>query len=106
MIAGTWQRRDGTRTIYHHGGRPLPETLPVRTDSLLLNLDDIWQLELSAKEFSGLIADGVNARVEESADNYIITNGTSRTIGASRLLKATLKLNRADLHPIEALRHE
>src|SRR6266404_2349852 len=102
MIAGTWQRRDGTRTIYHHGGRPLPETLPVRTDSLLLNLDDIWQLELSAKEFSGLIADGANAaQVEESAGNYIITNSTSRMIGASRLLKATLKLNRVDLHPIE-----
>jgi hypothetical protein len=101
MIAGVWQKADGSRTIYHHGRRPLQETLPVRTDELLLNLDDIWQLELSAKEFSRLILDGVNARVEESADNYIVTNATSRTIGASRLLKATLKLNRTDLHPIE-----
>ncbi len=67
----------------------------------VLNLDDIWQLELSAKEFSGLIAGSFSAQVEQSANAYVITNGTSRTIGASRLLKATLKLNRKDLHPIE-----
>jgi RNA polymerase sigma factor (sigma-70 family) len=101
MIAGVWQKADGSRTIYHHGGRARPESVLATTANLLLNLDDIWQLELSAKEFSGLIADGVNAQVEEGADNYIITNRTSRTIGASRLLKATMKLNRADLHPIE-----
>ncbi len=101
MIAGMWQKADGSRTIYHHGGRPRPEAVPATTDNLLLNLDDIWQLELSAKEFSGLIAGSFSAQVEQSANAYVITNGTSRTIGASRLLKATLKLNRKDLHPIE-----
>jgi RNA polymerase sigma factor (sigma-70 family) len=101
MIAGVWQKADGSRMIYHHGGKPRPETVLAGTDNLLLNLDDIWQLNLSAKEFSGLIAGALDPQVEESADNYVITNGTSRTIGASRLLKATLKLSRADLHPIE-----
>ena len=101
MIAGAWQRADGSRTVYHHGNRPRPEAASARTDSLLLNLDEIWQLELSAKEFSRLIAGEVKAQVEESADSYLITYGTGRTIGASHLLKATMKLSRADLHPIE-----
>jgi hypothetical protein len=101
LIAGAWQKADGSRTVYHHGGRPRPQTAPSSTDSLLLNLDEIWQLELSAKEFSGLIAGAVDAQVEETADSYLITYGTSRKIGASHLLKATLKLSRADLHPIE-----
>src|SRR5260370_1099348 len=67
MIAGAWQKSDGSRTVYHHGGRARRETVP-GTDGLLLNLDDIWQLELSAKEFSGLIASAASAQVEESSD--------------------------------------
>jgi hypothetical protein len=75
--------------------------VPAGTDGLLLNLDDIWQLELSAKEFSGLIASAASAQVEESSDTYLITYGKPRTLGASRLLKATLKLSHAHLHPVE-----
>jgi RNA polymerase sigma factor (sigma-70 family) len=100
MIAGAWQKADGSRTVSHHGGRPRREAAPT-TDSLLLNLDEIWQLELSAKEFSGLIAGASDAQLEERPDSYVITYGSARTIGASRLLKATLKLSRADLHAIE-----
>jgi RNA polymerase sigma factor (sigma-70 family) len=102
LIAGVWQKADGSRTVYNHEGRPRPESAPVVTDGLL-NLDNIWQLELSAQEFSGLIADVVNGQLEERADSYFITGGGPRTIGASRLLKATLKLRRADLHPIEQI---
>ena len=101
MIAGAWQKADGSRTVYHHGGRLRPETAPSSKDSLLMNLDEIWQLELSAKEFNGLIAGAANAQLEEKPDSYLITYGNARTIGASRLLKATLKLSHADLHPIE-----
>ena len=101
MIAGAWQKADGSRTVYHHGHRPRTEAAPSGTVSLLLNLEDIWQLELSAKDFSGLIARASDALVEERTDSYLITYGTGRTIGASRLLTATLKLRRADLHPIE-----
>jgi RNA polymerase sigma factor (sigma-70 family) len=101
MIAGAWQKADGSRTAYHHGARPRPEPVPPTTDSLLLNPDNIWQLELSAKQFSQLIAGGFNAQVEERADSYVITYATARTIGAGRLLTAKLKLTRADLRPIE-----
>ncbi|MGH9972084.1 MAG: RNA polymerase sigma factor [Pyrinomonadaceae bacterium] len=101
LIAGAWQKADGSRTVYHHGSRARRETAPARTDNLLLNLDDIWQLELSATEFSGLIQGAVNAQMEERPDGYLITYVNARTIGASRLLQATLKLSRANLHPIE-----
>jgi hypothetical protein len=101
MMAGAWQKSDGSRTVYHHGGRARRETVPAGTDGLLLNLDDIWQLELSAKEFSGLIASAASAQVEERSDIYLITYGKPRTIGAGRLLKATLKLSHAQLHPVE-----
>jgi RNA polymerase sigma factor (sigma-70 family) len=101
LIAGAWQKADGSHTVYHHGGRSRRATAPAGSDSLLLNLDEIWQLELSVKEFSALIAGAANAQVEERPDSYLITYGNARTIGASRLLKATLKLSRANLHPTE-----
>ncbi len=68
---------------------------------LLLNLEDIWQLEPSAQSFSALIGEVAAVEVEERSTAYVLTYAKQRTIGASRLLKATLTLNKSDLHAIE-----
>ena len=67
----------------------------------MLNLEDVWQLDPSAKEFNTLIAGSADAHLEERATGYVITSEEERAIGASRLLKATLTLRRSDLHTIE-----
>lgn len=101
LIAGAWQKPDGSRTVYHHGSKPRPEPTLTSAANLLLNLDDVWRLEPSAETFSALIAEPVAVRVDERATTYVLTYDKVRSIGASLLLKATLTLNKIDLHPIE-----
>jgi len=92
-----WQKGDGSRTVYHHGAGAHAQPTPAQADNLLLNLDDIWQLEPSAKEFSSLIAGIEESKVEERPAGYVISSGKERAVGSSRLIKATLTLSRTDL---------
>ena len=101
LIAATWQKPDGTRTVYHHGSKPLAAARLESPDHLFLNFDDIWQVEPTSGTFTDLIANAAAASVEERATTYVITFENARTIGASRLLKATLTLSKSDLHAIE-----
>lgn len=97
LLAGTWQKPDGSHVVYHHGSGLRPDRT-LRPDSLLLNLEDIWRLGLSATDFTAVVATEAG-RVTEQASTYIITYDNPRSIGATRLLKATLTLNREDLRP-------
>ena len=101
LVAGAWQKPDGFRTVYHHGRRPQSQPAPATAESLLLNLDDIWQLEPSAQTFSVLIGEPSLAQLSETSQTYVLTYEGVRTIGASRLLRATLVLSKRDLHPLE-----
>ena len=101
LIAGSWQKADGSRTVYHHGSKPRPEPALTSPENLLLNLEDVWQLEPSAETFSALIAEPALARVEERSTTHVLIYDKPRAIGASLLLKATLTLNKSDLHAIE-----
>lgn len=101
LIAGAWQRSDGSRTVYHHGSKPRPQPALSTPDNLLLNLEDIWQLEPLAQTFSLLIVEPALARLSETSKTYVLSYEKVRTIGASRLLRATLVLSKSDLHPVE-----
>ncbi|HEX6649443.1 MAG TPA: hypothetical protein VF075_07880, partial [Pyrinomonadaceae bacterium] len=101
LIAGAWQKPDSSRTVYHHGSKPQSQPALATPDNLLLNLEDVWQLEPSAQTFRMLIAEPGLASVEERSTTYVLSYDKERTIGASRLLKATLTLSKSDLHSIE-----
>ena len=101
MIAGVWQTADGARTVYHHGSKPQSQSPITTPDNLLLNLEDVWQLEPSAQAFHTLIAEPAVAQVEERSSSFVLHYEQGRTIGASRLLKATLTLSKPDLRPME-----
>ena len=101
LIAGEWQKADGSRMVYHHGSKPRPEPALASPENLLLNLEDVWQLEPSAETFSALIAEPALARVEERSTTFVLVYDQVRAIGASLLLKATLTLNKSNLHAIE-----
>ena len=108
LIAGDWRRSDGVQTLYHHGARP---QLQIRNpQSAIRNFDSVWQLEPSAKEFSELIKGTQNAHVEERGSVYIISKfaesvdnsaSASASSAVNYVVRATLTLSRADLHPIE-----
>jgi len=101
LIAGAWQKSDGSRTVFHHGSKPRSESALAAPGDLLLNLEDIWQLEPSSQSFRSLIGDSAVVEVEERSTTYVLISEKPRTVGASRLLKATLTLNKSDLHAIE-----
>lgn len=96
LMAGDWRRADGVQTLYHHGARPQLQVRNVQSE--IRNLDDVWQLDPSAKEFSQLIGNASSAQVEELASTYRITYASDT---ASGLIRATLVIGRDDLHPIE-----
>ncbi|HJT30256.1 MAG TPA: RNA polymerase sigma factor [Pyrinomonadaceae bacterium] len=101
LIAGAWQKSDGSRTVFHHGSKPRSESALATPGDLLLNLEDTWQLEPSAQAFRSLIGELAVVEVEERSTTYVLIYESTRTVGASRLLKATLTLNKSDLHAIE-----
>jgi hypothetical protein len=68
---------------------------------LLHDLDDVWQLTPSIQDYKTIIVDSTAAIVEERSTDYLVTFEKERTIGASRLIKATLTLAKSDLRPIE-----
>lgn len=101
LIAGTWQKADGSRVVFHHGSKPRPQAAPALPSDLLLSLESIWQLDPSPTGFVSLIAAPVDVTVERRSTSYVLTFDKERTIGGSRLLKATLTLSQSDLRPIE-----
>jgi len=101
LIAAAWEKSGGSRTIFHHGSGLRTERALVNPADLLFNLEDIWQLEPSARSFSALIGEAATVAVEDQSTTYVFTYEKQRTIGASRLLRATLALSKSDLHAIE-----
>lgn len=101
LIAGTWQKADGSRVVYQHGSKPRPQAAVATPADVLITLENIWQLDLSARVFTNLAADPSAIKVERRSTSYVLTYEQERAIGASRLLKATLTLNQSDLRPIE-----
>jgi RNA polymerase sigma factor (sigma-70 family) len=101
LVAASWEKADGSRTVYHHGSKLRQQTAPESPDQLVLDLENIWQLKISAKEFKTLIAMPEEAQVEESQATYLISYGKQQSFGASTLLKTTLALSRTDLHTVE-----
>ena len=101
LIAATWQKADGSRTTYHHGTKPQSEPALTSPETLLFNLENVWQLEPSSETFAKLIAEPGTANVEERTTTFVVTFDKGRSIGASRLVKATLTLSKSNLHAIE-----
>jgi RNA polymerase sigma factor (sigma-70 family) len=101
LIGATSQRTDGSRMVYHHGSKPQSQPAITTPDNLLLSLQDVWQMDLSAQSFAALIEQPTLAEVEETPATYVLHYEVGRTIGASQLLRATLTLSKSDLHAIE-----
>ena len=101
LISGTWQRADGSRMVYHHGSKPQSQLAIAAPADLLLNLEDVWQMGLSAQSFVALIEQPNLLQIKETSATYVLSYEAGRTIGATRLIKATLTLSKSDLHAIE-----
>jgi RNA polymerase sigma factor (sigma-70 family) len=100
LLAVASQTADGNRVVYHHHAKG-PQSRGAGAESLLLDFDDVWQLTPLARDFNAVIAGAGAATVRQDVTSYLLTFEKEKTIGASRLVRATLTLARSDLHAIE-----
>jgi hypothetical protein len=80
------------RKVYRQKGMDLKRNL------------EVWQLDLSAREFSKLIKQVDVASVEETAQTYVIRYQSAERrliLPSAELTKATIILSKQDLHTIE-----
>ncbi|HEX9422019.1 MAG TPA: RNA polymerase sigma factor [Pyrinomonadaceae bacterium] len=99
LLAGEWTRADNVTTLYHHGARPqLRPSSPTRSS---LNLDNVWQLSPSAKDFTQLVGEVQSVRLEERTNHYVLSFDNAGDASPYKLVQTRLILGREDLHAVE-----
>ena len=99
LIAGVWSRDDGSRTIYRKGLHP--EALSQETETpVSFDAASIWLFDPSARTYLSLIPRVEKATVQERSGAYVISY-EDPSGPAMEIVRATLVLNRDDLHPVE-----
>lgn len=109
LVAGHWTASDGTQTVYRRGAGA--QVIPADADNSANEskqntppLEELWQIEPSAKDFSEIARQIEAAQVEEKADFYVVNYqpvAAEPEVPQGRLIKAALKLRKSDLHPVE-----
>ncbi|HKY41522.1 MAG TPA: sigma-70 family RNA polymerase sigma factor [Pyrinomonadaceae bacterium] len=97
LIAGEWSKPDGTSIVYRKGAVPQARTAPEVATNAILETLELWRLDVSAKSFETLVGRAQAPSIDERADVYILTYGSS-SAGAGGLLRASLTLRKHDLH--------
>jgi RNA polymerase sigma factor (sigma-70 family) len=103
LIAGEWRRANGTRTIYGREESPKDSS---QLSAQSLSMDDVWQIDLSAKEFAALINNPDAAIIEETALTYVIKYQpviSAPSQALAQLISATITLSKHDLYPVEQI---
>src|SRR2546425_2623231 len=101
LIAGEWTKADGTSTVYRRGTAPQARTAPEVAGKAVLETGELWRLDASAADFRTLVGDGEPTIVEERSNAYVLSYLGDQANTSNGLLRATLTLNKADLHAIE-----
>lgn len=101
LIEGEWVERTGQRKLYRPNAGPEVQAEGQSAAGSLLQGDQIWRLELSARDFSGIVPNLANVTVTERNDRYILSYRRNSAAGNSSLTAATLMLSKPGLHPKE-----
>jgi hypothetical protein len=70
-------------------------------DDGLLSLENVWRFDLSARGFTGLVADVDKSELKETKAAYIISYQSAETGAAEGLLKATLTISKNEFRAVE-----
>jgi RNA polymerase sigma factor (sigma-70 family) len=101
LLAGEWTKNDGTSTVYSRGTEPQSRTAPDVAAGAILETGELWRLEPSARNFNALVGRADAVAVEERASTYNLNYSAGVMGGAPSLVRATLTLNKSDLHATE-----
>lgn len=97
LIAAEWVKANGSRILYDRD-KPRQNANGVAT---AFAPDTMWLLTPSAASFTSLTGSPETLSIEQQADVYVLSYEEPRTIHGARLLNASLKLRRSDLHAVE-----
>lgn len=101
LIAGEWTRADGSSTVYRRGAEPQARTSPEITGQAILQTNEFWRLDASARDFSQLAGGPEAITVEEAGNAFVLSYRSDSASASNSLVHATLTLNRVDLHALE-----
>jgi len=101
LIAGEWTKSDGTSTVYRRGAEPQARTSPEIAGTAILETNELWRLDASARDFNVLVGGPEATTVEETSKTFVLSYRSDRASGSNSLLSATLTLRRDDLHAIQ-----
>jgi RNA polymerase sigma factor (sigma-70 family) len=90
LIAGEWRRKDGVSTIYSVGKVSELKFAQTDKDIIVRDLENIWQLSVSAKGFESMIDAPENVSVEEVTDDYQVNYSPKLE---TKITKAVLFIN-------------
>ena len=98
LEASEWTRPDGSRALYRNGqtsaANPPLKALPADSN-------EMWRLDLSARDFSAIVGDVTHARVDQQAKTFVISYVVPNGVSSSGLVQADLTLSKVDLRAIE-----
>jgi RNA polymerase sigma factor (sigma-70 family) len=114
LIAGDWQTMNGATKLYRRRGESAAQQSS-GTESNDANwanwkasrsgraptIDELWRLDMSAKDFTAFVGSPVAATIEERPHAYVISYRNP----SQGLVSATLTLDRSSLRPIEQRFH-
>jgi RNA polymerase sigma factor (sigma-70 family) len=111
LIAGEWQTMNGASKLYRRRGESAAQgsSGPASNDAnwrasgsgRAPTIDDLWRLDISSKDFTGVIGNPGPATIEERPHAYVISYRNP----SQGLVSATLTLDRSSLRPIEQRFH-
>ncbi len=96
LIVADWLRKDGSRTLYRPGDKP-NEISAISRAEAPKDLDDAWQLDLSADDFSKLVGELDSVTVEENEKTFVLSYANK---ASELLMNASIVLNRENLRAI------
>jgi hypothetical protein len=106
LIAGEWTESARRRRVYQRGAGVREQAGSENVEALLAR-GDIWQVDLSASRFAAVMAEAglLGSGLRETGSAYVLSYESQpnddRRDQAWQLVRASLTLNRSDLHATE-----
>jgi RNA polymerase sigma factor (sigma-70 family) len=101
IVAAEWTNYDGLRWVYQPEAMLRFEQQPQRNAKAILEAGDLWQMNLSAQDFSAVLGRIGMAAVERQAGTYIISYRNASSAASNVLQEARITLTGSDLHAVE-----
>jgi hypothetical protein len=100
LVAGEWSKRGGSSTVYERGTRSNFSERDRNIPKVLDSPEDLWQYDLSASSFEGLVGTAAQAQVDKQGTDYVVHYAPRDRSGNNRMLSAVLTVRESDFRAV------